>query len=178
MVRAHLEAVGPVQAPGHAGQEPIRCLRHRSAILADQMLVEIVSQVVNGPSVAQMGMFDHAGALEGIEAAVDGGAMGLSSGQAHTVGQLLGGQVRTCGDELLYQRPSCRGDALATGPQQPDHLFDSRLGHRAQAMSTLKLGVLLNSTGLVGNQSRLTHEEACDEPCDECCKRSRGSGRP
>jgi hypothetical protein len=75
VVRPHDEPPLVAQSGGDVVQEAVGRLLDRTAHLAHQVLVEVVDEVVHGPTVAEVDVFDQARVLERLERAVHGRPM-------------------------------------------------------------------------------------------------------
>jgi hypothetical protein len=67
-----------------------RQLDHALAPLADQVLVILVGQVVDGAAVTEMHVVDHAGFLQGVERPVHRGDVHRRKAPLHTPDDVVG----------------------------------------------------------------------------------------
>jgi hypothetical protein len=120
----------PVAGPGSGGEgleEADGRLEGGAALLADEVAVGLVGEVVVGRAVSEVGVVDEAEPLELVEVAVDGGQVDVGGEGLHVGGQLLGRAVGASGVEAAKEQPPGRRDAGAARPELVEGVVDGRL---------------------------------------------------
>ena len=110
----HGEVMGPDHEPvgaphrgGELGEDVVGHLDHGPAHLAQQVLMRLVGQVVDGAAMPEMYVVDDAEGLERVERPVDGGEMHVRDGPLDRGGDVLGTEVVVLGvDQRGQQRPA------------------------------------------------------------------------
>ena len=93
MAGADGEAVVGLEALGEVGEEGVGDLDDGGAHVAHQVLVGLVGQVEDGPTVAEVHVVDDPELLEGVEAAVDRRQVDVGVVGLDLVGELVGRDV-------------------------------------------------------------------------------------
>jgi hypothetical protein len=113
VAKARLKVVSIPDAGKECIEFRLRDLSNRSTLLAIEVIVRVVGEVIDRLSVTQVDVDDHTSALERIQGSIhgsqmDGGVLGL-----HGVGDLLGGQMTPRLYEGGYDVTTWAGDAMS-----------------------------------------------------------------
>lgn len=101
-----------------------RHLDRRSALLAHQMPMTMGGQVVARRAVTEVGMGDHAEALELVQIPIDGRDVHVGRRRLDLLGQFLGTQVPRMVEQDLHEYPAGVGDPAAPRSDQLQHVVD------------------------------------------------------
>jgi hypothetical protein len=117
VAKARLKVVGLADAGKKRIEFGLRDLSNRSTLLAIEVIVRVVGEMIDCLSVTQVDVDDHTRALERIQGSIhgsqmDGGVLGL-----HSVGDLLGGQMTPRLYERGYDVTTWASDAMSRSRQ-------------------------------------------------------------
>lgn len=87
-----------------------------AALFADEMVVVVVGEVIDGGPVAEVDVVDDTEALELVEEAVDGGFVDVGLAGLYRRGELLSRRVRVDLGQGVQDGPPGGGDPPAFGP--------------------------------------------------------------
>ncbi len=102
---------------------------HGTALLAQQVEIGVVGEVVNGSPVAEMNMVDNAELGECVEGSVDGRPVNGGVSCADLCGQVVGGGVVSAGHECLDHGPSGFGESAASAAEPCQNVVEGLTGH-------------------------------------------------
>ncbi len=130
MLGSQLEVVAVSKPAGQVVEQLVGYLDDLATRLADEVLVGVVGQVVDGSAVPEVDVVDNPQCLEGVERAVDRRLMDVRVRPLDGVGELVGGDVAGGVDERGHDRPPGGGDAAAIGPEEAEDAVEPGQVHR------------------------------------------------
>lgn len=98
-------------------------LDDQAALLAHEVVMGVVGEVVDGRSVSEVDMVDHPETLELVQEAVDGGFMHVGLVDLDVGGEFFGRRVAVVVHQRLQDRPSGAGDSTPVGPEEGEDAF-------------------------------------------------------
>ncbi len=123
MVGVQGEAVGLVDATSEAGQGPVLDVDDRTALVADEVGVAVLAQVVEGRAVAGVHVLDDPELAESLEHAVDGRGCDARSPSLEHVDDAIGRQMTLGLEQDAHDHPrGCRDATTAVTNRFVDHL--------------------------------------------------------
>ncbi len=129
MPGADLEAVAAPEVTGQIREQLGRDLDDGPAVLADEVLMDVVGQVVHRGAVTQVRVLDQAELGEGVQAPVDGGAMHVRMQPVDLGGELVGGKVSVGAGQGAQERPASGRHPLPPTAEALDQLVDPFVPH-------------------------------------------------
>lgn len=126
------EAVLALEAGAEAVEDVRREFNDRSALVADQVVMGVVDEVVHGRPVAEMDVVDHSEVGQRVECAVDGRQVDLGMSAFDLLGERLGGDVMLGVEQRGNDRPARLGHPPASLSESFQDLLETSVGHRGE----------------------------------------------
>ena len=125
-----VEAEAAAEGSGERGEDIGGHLNYGAAGPADEVVVGVVGEVVDGGTVPEVHVLDYPEIRQRVERAVDGGTVHVRVGGLHPVGEVLGGDVSVGVEQRGHDRPPRRGEPSAPLADQLQDFVDSVVRHR------------------------------------------------
>jgi hypothetical protein len=129
VVGPEFESVLFVQSLGQRTEEAIGRFDHSTAHLADEVLMRVVEEVVDGPAVSEVHMVDDAEFLQRIERSVDGRPVDIRVRSLDGLGQVVRRHVVIGLHQRGDERSPRRSDPPPGTPQPVDDPLGSTFLH-------------------------------------------------